>query len=185
MSRHRISIRFSCTAGILCANAEGSQRVARIDVIKPYVEKVVAEYLGTPQGDLHVDDDGSIPIRRGSTAYFVRLLDGEPPLVQVYSTMLYEVPKSPELLERLNEINAATMFAKAFWTGEQIVVATEMVADSIDKDQIANACGIVGSVADHYDDELQETFGGKRIFNEAAGPDATPEREGDDLPGYM
>ena len=62
-------------------------------MIKPYVEKVVAEYLGTPQGDLHVDDDGSIPIRRGSTAYFVRLLDGEPPLVQVYSTMLYEVPR--------------------------------------------------------------------------------------------
>jgi len=158
--------------------------VARIDVIKPYVEKVVAEYLGTPPGELHVDDDGSIPIRRGSTAYFVRLLDGEPPLVQVYSTMLYEVPKSPELLERLNEINAATMFAKAFWTGEQIVVATEMVADSIDKDQIANACGIVGSVADHYDDELQGSFGGQRIFNEEAGAGGKPDADAD-VPGYM
>jgi hypothetical protein len=160
--------------------------VARIEIIKPFVEKVVAEYLGTVPGDLVVNQDGSIPIRRGSTAYYVRLLDGDPPLVQVYSTMLYEIPKSPELLERLNEINAEVMFAKAFWTGEQVVVATEMVADSIDKDQIANACGIVGMVADTYDDELQGSFGGKRIYNEdatTAAKDAL--KEADDVPGYM
>jgi hypothetical protein len=160
--------------------------VARIEIIKPFVEKVVAEYLGTTPGDLVVNQDGSIPIRRGSTAYYVRLLDGTPPLVQVYSTMLYEIPKSPELLERLNEINAETMFAKAFWTSEQIVVATEMVADSIDKDQIANACGIVGTVADAYDDELQGSFGGKRIYNEdAAAATADAHKEADDVPGYM
>ncbi len=160
--------------------------MARIEIIKPYVEKVVAEYLDTAPADLVVNQDGSIPIRRGSTAYYVRLLDGDPPIVQVYATMLYEVPKSPELMERLNEINAQTMFAKAFWTGEQVVVAAEMVADSIDKEQIANACGVVGTVADNYDDELQGTFGGKRIYNEQADADeAKSEKDKDDVPGYM
>jgi hypothetical protein len=163
--------------------------VARLDIIKPYVERAVAEYIGTPADELTINENGSIPIRRGSTAYYVRLLDGAPPMVQVYATMLYEVPKSPELLDRLNEINAETMFARAFWSGEQIIVATELVADSVDKDQIANACGVVGTVSDHFDDELRTRFGGQTIFpseddlGSKAGAGAD---EDDDVsPGYM
>lgn len=165
--------------------------MARLDIIKPYVEKAVAEYIGTPADELMINEDGSIPIRRGSTAYYVRLLDGAPPMVQVYATMLYEVPKSPELLDRLNEINAETMFARAFWAGDQVVVATELVADSIDKDQIANACGVVGTVSDHFDDELRMKFGGRTIFpnDDPAGPGGqpgvAPEDEDETMPGYM
>ena len=168
--------------------------MARLDIIKPYVEKAVAEYIGAPADELTINEDGSIPIRRGSTAYYVRLLDGAPPMVQVYATMLYEVPKSPELLDRLNEINAETMFARAFWTGEQVIVATELVADSIDKDQIANACGVVGTVSDHFDDELRTRFGGHTIFpsddapgpGDAAGSGANDDGDDDDVaPGYM
>jgi hypothetical protein len=163
--------------------------VARLDIIKPYVEKAVAEYIGTPADELTINEDGSIPIRRGSTAYYVRLLDGAPPMVQVYATMLYEVPKSPELLDRLNEINAETMFARAFWSGEQIIVATELVADSVDKDQIANACGVVGTVSDHFDDELRTKFGGQTIFPGEDDPVSKADpgaAEDDDVsPGYM
>ena len=148
--------------------------MARLDVIRPYVEKTVAEYIGARPDDLLVNQDGSIPIRRGSTAYYVRLLDGRPPMVQVYSTVLYEVPKSPELLDRLNEINAEAMFARAFWTADQVVVATELVADSIDTQQIENACGVVGTIADHYDNELRKTFGGKTIFD----PDSAEAEDG-------
>jgi hypothetical protein len=158
--------------------------VARLDLIRPYVEKAVAEYIGAKPGDLIVNDDGAIPIRRGSTAYYVRLMDGNPPMVQVYSTLLYEVPKSAELLDRLNEINSETMFARAFWTSDQVVVATEMVAESVDTAQIANACGVVGTVSDHYDDELRTNFGGKTIYTEEAKSSAQPKDE-DDTPGYM
>jgi hypothetical protein len=164
--------------------------MARLDVIRPFVEKAVAEYIGAKADDLMVNEDGSIPIRRGSTAYYVRLMDGSPPMVQVYSTVLYEVPKSPELLEQLNEINAETMFARAFWTGDSVVVATEMVADSIDQEQIANACGVVGTVSDHFDDELKTRFGGKTIFNdeaEGSPADVSGDRDDDERPtaGYM
>jgi hypothetical protein len=107
-------------------------------------------------------------------------------MVQVYATMVHRIGKSPELLDRLNDINAESMFVRAFWTGDQVVLATEMVADSIDKEQIANACGVVGTVADHYDEELQRDFGGELIFNEeaAARASAAPEEE-DETPGYM
>ncbi len=72
--------------------------MARIEIIRPYVEKVVAEYLGVEK--LAVHDDGSIPVQIGSASYFVRLLDGKPPMLQVYSPVVYEVPKSPELQPR-------------------------------------------------------------------------------------
>jgi hypothetical protein len=150
--------------------------MARLDVIRPYVEKTVAEYIGAKPDELMVNQDGSIPIRRGTTAYYVRLMDGRPPMVQVYSTVLYEVPKSPELLERLNEINSEAMFARAFWTADQVVVATELVADSIDTQQIETACGVVGTLADHYDNELRKSFGGKTIF----GPEPAGDGDGDD-----
>ena len=161
--------------------------MARLDVIRPYVEKAVAEYIGARPDELVVNVDGSIPIRRGSTAYYVRLLEGDPPMVQVYSTLLYEVAKSPELLDRLNEINAEAMFARAFWTGDSVVVATELVADSIDREQIENACGVVGSIADHYDDELGAAFGGKRIYNEQSDEDEKDDAAKDDrnTAGYM
>jgi hypothetical protein len=101
------------------------------------------------------------------------------------------VPKSPELLDRLNEINADAMFARAFWTGEQVVMATELVADSIDREQIENACGVVGSLADHYDDELRTAFGGKTIFAEEPGSEAgragkpAEPKDDDTTAGYM
>ena len=160
--------------------------MARLDIIRPYVEDAVAEYIGARRDDLTVNEDGSIPIRRGSTAYNVRLLDGRPPMVQVYATVLYDVPKSPELLDRLNEINAESMFARAFWSGEQVVVATEMVADSVDKDQIANACVVVGSISDQYDGELQTKFGGKTIFDDGNSHDSDELKDDDGAaPGYM
>jgi hypothetical protein len=158
------------------------------------VEKAVAEYIGTKPDELTVNEDGSIPIRRGSTAYYVRLLDGSPPMVQVYSTVLYEVPKSPELLDRLNEINAETMFARAFWQADQVVVATELVAESIDKEEIATACGVVGTVSDHYDTELKSSFGGRTIFpddpsansDDADADGAKKKKKDEDLTaGYM
>jgi Putative bacterial sensory transduction regulator len=163
--------------------------MARLDIIKPFVEKAVADYIGTKPDELTINEDGSIPIRRGSTAYYVRLLDGTPPMVQIYSTVLYEVPKSPGLLDRLNEINSETMFARAFWTAEQVIVATELVAESIDKDQIANACGVVGTVSDSIDDELRTKFGGQTIFDEAAKVDADANEAKDEADpsdaGYM
>ena len=39
--------------------------MARIDVLRPYVEKIVAEYLEL-EGELVVDDDGSIPSIEGA-----------------------------------------------------------------------------------------------------------------------
>lgn len=45
----------------------------------------------------------------------------------------------------------------------------ELLAESLDEEQIANACRLISFAADHWDDELQRTFGGSTFFgNEEA-----------------
>jgi hypothetical protein len=90
-------------------------------VLRPFVEQTVKEFLGVEQ--LKVLDDGTIPIRAGSSAVNVRLLEGLAgghPLLQVSSPMLRGVKPSPELLEKLNDMNASFSFARAFVTDETV-----------------------------------------------------------------
>src|SRR5439155_9595077 len=59
-------------------------RVTPLDVLRPFVEQTVKEFLGVEE--LKVLDDGTIPIRSGSSAVNVRLLEGPAgghPLLQV------------------------------------------------------------------------------------------------------
>jgi hypothetical protein len=89
--------------------------VTRVEVIRPFVEQTVKEFLGVDE--LKVMEDGTIPIRAGSSAVNVRLLEGPTgghPLLRVTSPLLHDVPSSPELLTKLNEMNAAFSFARAF-----------------------------------------------------------------------
>ncbi len=54
---------------------------SKAEILRPYVESVVREYLEIPEGgELKKDDDGDIPIRWGSAVYYVRLVDRDPVL---------------------------------------------------------------------------------------------------------
>jgi T3SS (YopN, CesT) and YbjN peptide-binding chaperone 1 len=134
-------------------------------VIRPYVEKVMKELLGLEE--LVVWDDGTIPIRVGSAGVYVRLAEpGETALLHVYSPLLRNVPKTPELLERLNELNASTFQARAFWLADQVMVAVDLLAATLDKDEVRAAVDLVSSLADRWDSELRERFGGETVFDE-------------------
>jgi hypothetical protein len=150
--------------------------VTKAEVIRPFVEKTVQELLGVEQ--LQVNDDGSIPIRRGSTAVYVRLLDDEPPILRVFSPMLHGIPKTPPLLERLNDLNTAIRFARLFWVGDQVILATELVAETLDKEEVANAIDVVVGGADRLDDALRSEFGGEVLFAEPEPTGAAAATEG-------
>jgi len=137
--------------------------MTKADVIRPYVEKVMKELLGIDQ--LLVWDDGTIPIRVGSAGVYVRLAEpNDVALLHVYSPMLRNVAKTSQLLERLNEINASTFTARAFWTDDQVIVAVDLLAETLDKEEVRNAVELVSSFADRYDTELHATFGGETAF---------------------
>ncbi len=142
--------------------------VTRLEVIRPFVEQTVKAFLGVEQ--LQVMDDGTIPIRVGSTAVNVRLMqttdEGEP-LLQVFAPILHGVGKTPELLDKLNEMNANFTSARTFWVSDQVLIAMEMPAETLDKQQVGYACSLISFAADYWDDVLKQQFGGEVAFNEA------------------
>ena len=147
--------------------------MARVEQIRPYVEKVLKEYAGTDT--LIVDSDGDVPFRAGSAMYYVRMIDQDPPLVSLFARMVEKISKTPELLERLNEMNETIRFGRIFWAAETVIVATELVAETLDKEELENACSAIGSIADHFDTEIQQKFGGEVAFtDEGEKPEDTP-----------
>ena len=141
--------------------------MTRLEVLQPFVEKTVSEYLGIEK--VQVWEDGTIPIRSGTTIVNVRLVQGESPshpILQVYSPMLSEIDSSPELLTKLNDVNANLTFVRAFWTDRQVILAMELLAESLDRDQVAHAVSLVSLAANFWDSELNEAFGGTTYFAE-------------------
>jgi hypothetical protein len=135
--------------------------VTRLEVIRPFVEQTVREFLGVDE--LKVMEDGTIPIRAGSSAVNVRLLEGPAgghPLLRVASPMLHDVTPTRGLLEKLNEMNAAFSFARVFEVDGTVIIAMELFAEELTAAQIEYACGLITFAADHWDDELRRGFGG-------------------------
>jgi len=156
--------------------------VTRLEVIRPFVEQTVKEFLGVDE--LKVMEDGTIPIRAGSSAVNVRLLEGPAgghPLLRVASPLLHGVSSSPELLAKLNEMNAAFSFARAFVLDDTVFIAMELFAEELTAAQISYACGLITFAADHWDDELKQSFGGETFFEGnvlASSLDPPPSDEG-------
>jgi hypothetical protein len=150
--------------------------MTRLEILQPFVEKTVAAYLGIEE--VQVWEDGTIPIRSGTTIVNVRLVEGENPshpILQVYSPLLSEIDNSPELLTKLNEVNANLTFVRAFWTDRQVILAMELLAESLDRDQVAHAVSLVSLAGNFWDSELNKTFGGRTYFaDEPAPPAASP-----------
>ena len=133
--------------------------MTRLEVIRPFVEQTVREFLGVDE--LKVMEDGTIPIRAGSSAVNVRLLEGPPgghPVLRIASPMLHAVTPSRELLEKLNEMNAAFSFARVFEVDGTVIIAMELFAEELTAAQIDYACGLITFAADEIDLRLRETY---------------------------
>jgi hypothetical protein len=116
--------------------------VTRLEILRPFVEQTVKEFLGVEE--LKVLDDGTIPIRAGSSAVNVRLLEGSSgghPLLQVSSPLLHGVTPTPELLEKFNDMNAGFSFARAFLSDDTVCIAMELFAEELTAEQISYAAG--------------------------------------------
>ena len=143
--------------------------MARAEVIRPYLEKTMRELLGVEE--LVVWNDGTIPIRAGSAGVYVKLVEPhDRPVVQVSSPLLRGVPSSPGLLEKLNEINANSFQSRVFWLGEDVIVVIDLLAETLDREELQWAVDLISGFADHWDTELRAGFGGEVAFEEAAAP---------------
>jgi len=137
-----------------------------VDTVRPRVEKMLEELFDTK--DLPIDQYGNWgPIPAGTAGLFCRLAQPSPqapPVLSVFSAVLIEVPKSPELFEFLNEINVGSSFLRAYWKDEVILFSAELLAQTMDPEELLIAIAQVGNAADSYDEVLLERFGGSQPF---------------------
>jgi hypothetical protein len=127
------------------------------------------EVCAPGEGDADLDRSldpltAPVAIRSGTALVLVRLVDADPPLVRVFSPLLREIERSPELLVELNEINAHLSFLRLFWRAGTVFAATELLATSLDRDALANACDALCDLADYYDERLHSRYGGELAY---------------------
>lgn len=81
------------------------------------------------QGDATPDDDGDLPLRFEEQRLFLRVADGEPPVVQVFAVLGEGADDDGMLLSTINGLNADIRHARVFITGGQILVESDLPHD--------------------------------------------------------
>jgi hypothetical protein len=135
---------------------------AAFAALRATVAQALAQVLD--KDELVTNDDGEWPVKAGSAIVIVRVVEGLPPALQLYSPVLRGVATTAELLEALNEINGRIRYGRVFVANHVVVVAMELPAVDLTATHIAFACAELGNLADHMDDALRGRFGGEVAF---------------------
>jgi hypothetical protein len=144
--------------------------MASVDTVRPYVEQLLREFCETDQ--LVVDGDGDVPIRKGSTMYWVSLFEiDDEAQVRVWSFMARDVPEADGLYRHLNEMNRTIRYGRVYYDADEgdVIVSSELLAGDLDPRELQNACECIGTISDAYDDDLVARFGGRVFFPDGDG----------------
>ena len=157
----------------------------RSDMFRPYLEKLIGQWLAVPV--INTDDQGRYHVRVGTSGFLVELLDFEPTLVRVWSPVVIGVQKNLELLDTLNGLNGNGLGLRVFFLENKVILATELVAQTLDSVQLDFACHMLAGAAERLGPELVARFGGETLFDHRQ--DMAGEPEGTRLPlasgGYL
>ena len=113
------------------------------------------------------DGDGDYPLRRHSVPIFGRLMLGEPAVFQVFSVVLAGIEAGAELYAELNDLNAGLQFARLFHVDGQILAEVDLLADTLDGDELEVAIGRIGEVALDIMPTLAAVLGGELVDDPA------------------
>lgn len=106
------------------------------------------------------DDDGDYPIRAHGVPIYARLLDEHPVAVQVFAVILDGVELDDSLLQELNELNLGIRFARLAWVQKQVIAEADLVAHTLDVDELRTAAMRVHDVAHRIAPMLAAVHGG-------------------------
>ena len=150
------------------------------DALHAKVHRLVTAYLGgaAAPADLTVEPAA---IRCGTAVVYLRLVATDRPVLRVFSPLLRQVERSPELLAELNDLNARLNFLRLFWRDRTVYAAAELLGSTLTATELSNACGWISDAADYYDVRLHAQFGGELAFTppaESEHPADTPSISG-------
>jgi hypothetical protein len=103
----------------------------------------------------------------GSAGLIVSILqreDEEFPVVLVASPILSDTQKTPQLLDALNDMNSGLHFGRAYWSNGYVWVAANMIAETLDREELAHALNVIGHWSDTVDEAFAQGFGGVLPF---------------------
>lgn len=137
--------------------------MVRSDVIASHVETLLERMLDTK--DLAQDRPGEWSIRNGTALYTVRVKDDvQHPHVEVYSIAVDGVKPTKALYERINQFNANASHSRWFLDGTRVIVAGELIGETLDPEELQCTCSEVALGADQGGQVLSEAFGGEVSF---------------------
>lgn len=114
------------------------------------------------------DPDGDIRIRYGSTMCFVRGIE-DPPSVRLFAPMVIDVPRTPALLEDLNDINLNITVGRVVHTpANEVLFSLELYGEQLTVEIVRASLDAATTIADHFDHQLQSRFGGKTLYAEVS-----------------
>jgi len=148
----------------------------RSEIIRPYLEKLIGQWLEAPS--LATDDQGRYHVRVATSGFIVELVEFEPTLVRVWSPVVVGVEKSVEMLETLNGLNGGGLGLRVFHLNDKVVLATELVAETLDATELDFACHLLAGAAERLGPELVALYGGSTLFE----PRRDLTGDGDDVP---
>ena len=139
----------------------------RSDIIRPYIERLIGDWLEGPV--MATDDQGRYHVRVNTSGFIVEIVDFEPTLVRLWSPVVIGVEKTPELLDTLNGLNASGLGLRVFHVDDKVVLATELVAETLDAREMHFACHLLAGAAERLGPELVALHGGQTLFTTRDG----------------
>ena len=119
---------------------------------------------------LETDGDGDYPFRYGTAGCWVHVEPDAPGTVRVVGIAARELHRSAKLLAEVNDVNARTRTAHAYFTNGAVLVEQALLASTVTRDSLGQACTAVGSVADDIGGMLAVMFDGETVFPEELEP---------------
>jgi hypothetical protein len=156
------------------SDKHGSPRESQVsaEMVTSHVETLIERM--TDAEKVIPDHDGDYPIRYRSALYFVRVVQPERPVVQIFSVAVDDVPLTAALTRDLNEINSKLHFCRTFWVRGQVLVEAEHLGATLSGADFDECAFNVAEATDAFAAGLIEHHGGRLAFDEAKTPEYTP-----------
>lgn len=113
-----------------------------------------------PAVPLTIHDDGDVSMTVGSSMMFLSIVP-DPLLVRVYAVLLKNITPSPELYETLNHINHQLQIGRMFAIENVVVLESAVLPFALTEQVLLHTIAYIATVADEYDNRLQQSFGGE------------------------
>lgn len=149
--------------------------MAKREMLENHVEKLLEHITG--KDDLKRDESGNWPFGLERGVMYVGVRGERDANVQVWGVAAVEVPESPELYKHLNATNNEVQFSRVLYRDGEVVVATELVGESLDVEELQMAVDRIAQGADHFGPEIVEACGGRTVKEPAKPEPETPVEE--------